>query len=400
LPIKIKHLLHPLRTFRLVKERLAQREELLELVRLGKQRFSNDPRYLPAKVPEGFAWRNGSHRDDSEILDRICTAYIKAVEQQRTVSETFHANQWWQVIYEGHLGAVTRALAGRDIDVLGRMYRNFFRDPCGAGLTGLPFNMPQFYLRGRIRPIYRHLFLSDALHRLDLWNEQTNRRFELTDLASLDVGNPFGLFVEGVFIRTGAEYQHYYAHRVASLLGPMRSGMVGEIGGGFGGMAYYLIRDNPKVTYINFDMPETIALASYYLLKCFPALTVTLYGERDLSAQTLKTSNVVMLPAFELPKLPASSLDVSFDSHVLADMSSTAVHEYMDEIARTTRGHFLHLDRRDVCLSVADYMGRTHREFVLVGRHAAAWNMSRSLRSDEIECLYSVRSANDATRAN
>jgi hypothetical protein len=58
--------------------------------------------------------------------------------------------------------------------------------------------------------------------------------------------------------------------------------IVVELGGGFGGLAYYLIRDNPQVTYLDFDLPEATALASYYLMRSLPSLSIQLYGEVDL----------------------------------------------------------------------------------------------------------------------
>ncbi|MBV8895235.1 MAG: hypothetical protein JO051_01900, partial [Acidobacteriaceae bacterium] len=123
------------------------------------------------------------------------------------------------------------------------MYRNFFRDPCSTGLVGLPVDMQRCYFSGEIDALHGHFFLSDALHRLDLWRAWTKGRFPVDVLASPAIGNPYGVWVDGVFIRIAADYQHFYAREIADLLGPPTGGTVLEIGGGFGGMAYYLLRD-------------------------------------------------------------------------------------------------------------------------------------------------------------
>ena len=117
-------------------------------------------------------------------------------------------------------------------------------------------------------------------------------------------------------MRTGSEDQHYCAHRMIDLIGSFDTPVVAEIGGGFGGMAYYLIRDLPSVTYLNFDMPETIALASYYLLNAFPQAKAILYGEAELNAETLRSSQIILMPSFAIPQLPPSRVDIAFNARI------------------------------------------------------------------------------------
>ena len=194
------------------------------------------------------------------------------MEQQPAATEAFQPSRWWRLVEGGNLGPVKRALAAHDLDSLGSMYRNFFRDPCGAGLVGLPG-----IANGSSR--YKELFLIDALHRIDLWQRRTAGRFPLADLATPDIGNPPGVVVEATRVRTGSEDQHFYARKLIELTASTQTPVVAEIGGGFGGMAYFLLRDRPGLRYLDFDMPESIALASWYLLKAFPHLKTTLYGE-------------------------------------------------------------------------------------------------------------------------
>ena len=368
---------------------MIQRAELYELVRLNTLRFKDDPRYCLSTVSDGFACRRG-REDDTALLNRICTAYIKAAARQRFAPRTFGPTKWWQQISGKKLRQVTHALATRDIDALQLMYRNFFRDPCSTGLVGLPVDMQQCYFSGEIPAFYKHFFLGDALHRIDLWKAWTGGEYPLHVLAAPDTGNPYGVLIDGVFIRIAAEYQHFYAQEIARLLDPKRSGVVLEIGGGFGGMAYYLIRDNPGVTYLNFDTPETTALASYYLLKSFPNLTAALYGEAELTPELLNNSDIILMPSFELPQLCDASVDVSFSSHVLADLSAQAVCEYIDQLARITRDHILLLDRSDTRPSVSRRLCRKSGRFNLVRKCATFWDSARALRTDQTECLYSA----------
>ncbi len=164
--------------------------------------------------------------------------------------------------------------------------------------------------------------------------------------------------------------------------------MVAEIGGGFGGMAYFLLRDRPGVTYLDFDMPESIALASWYLLKTLPRLRATLYGEATLNAETMSRSDIILMPGFMLPQMPDRSVDVSFNSHVLSDMCAASIHEYLAEVVRTTRGSIMHVNGTESCLAISAWLGNNARDFALVDQQQAEWNKARSLKPDETECLY------------
>ncbi len=365
-----------------------QHAELRRLIRNGRSRFAADPRYRIDSVEQGFAHRlqdSGDTGDDTAVLQRICNAYSKAMEQQRAAPETYQPNRWWRLVEGANLGPVKRALAAHDFPSLRLMYRNFFRDPCGAGLVGLP-NIANNFSRSFSR--YKELFLIDALHRVDLWQRRTAGRFPLADLATPDIGNPPGVLMEGTRVRTGSEDQHFYARKIIELTGAAETPVVAEIGGGFGGMAYFLLRDRPGLTYVNFDVPESIALASWYLLKALPQLRATLYGEAPLNAETLRRSDIILMPGFMLPQMPDRSVHVSFNSHVLADMSAASIREYLAEIVRTTRSSILHVNGTESCLAISAWLGGNAGDFALVEERPAEWNNARSMQPDEMECLY------------
>jgi putative sugar O-methyltransferase len=381
LRIRLKHFLRPARSLRVIRQRVAQHSELRQLIRIGRRRFGADPRYRMESVEQGFAPRSANSEDDTQLLQRICDAYSKAMERQSAASETFQPNRWWRLVEGGNLGPVKCALAAHDLDSLRLMYRNFFRDPCGAGLVGLP-GIARHFSR------YKELFLIDALHRIDLWQLRTADRFPLADLATPDIGNPLGVVIEDTRVRTSSEDQHFYAHKIIELTGSADTPVVAEIGGGFGGMAYFLLRDRPGITYLDFDVPESIALASWYLLKAFPRLRATLYGEAPLNAETMTRSDIVLMPGFMLPQMPDRSVDVSFNSHVLSDMSAASIHEYLAEIVRTTRGSILHVNGTESCRAISAWLAGNAKDFALVEQHPTEWNTARSLQPDETECLY------------
>ncbi len=105
-------------------------------------------------------------------------------------------------------------------------------------------------------------------------------------------------------------------------------------------MAYYLLRNGGRIRYLDFDVPESLALASYYLLKAFPSPKFLLYGERDLTAETLAAFDVVLLPLFEMARMPEGTLKLAFSSHLMGDLSDGAMTKYLHLIGRMNHGLF------------------------------------------------------------
>ncbi len=124
---KLKYLRHPLQAANAAKALFSTRFNMWKFAAHGERRFRGDARYDLQNVTDGFKSQVDDSSDDTEILDRICAAYIKAVAQQQSVPETYKATDRWQLVQQRSLGPVMHALLTRDTDRLQRMYRNFFR---------------------------------------------------------------------------------------------------------------------------------------------------------------------------------------------------------------------------------------------------------------------------------
>jgi putative sugar O-methyltransferase len=371
--VKSKYLLHPIQTAKNAKALFETRLGMWKFAKHGELRFKGDRRYDLQNVTDGFASRIDMTDDDTELLERICAAYSKAIERQPSAPAAYRPTDWWRQVREQSLGPVTHALLTRDIPALRAMYRNFFRNSCSTGLLGAPFGMAKAYFGGNIKDLHRRFYLSHVLYRYDYWKEQTEGRFPLRDLYGPGIGNPFGVQIEGTHIHVGAEYAHYCAHRIDRML-PAGPATVVEIGGGYGSMAYYLLRDRAELTYINFDVPESIALSSYYLLKAFPNLEFLLYGEEELTSQAIARVDVVLMPAFEITAMPAASSDVSFSSHAMSDLSVEAMEVYLNNIDRMTRDSFFCIGKKQASELISDLIAKEHRSFQLAETRSSGWH--------------------------
>ena len=385
---ELTHLRHPIRAAKVAKALVAERWNMWRFVDRGQRHFARDARYDLRSVTKGFTPRIDNRSSDTTLLDRICTSYCKAAKLQESAPDTFRATEWWERQRRRRLKPAIEALMNHDISAVGRMYQNFYRDPCSAGLI-VGQRQAKRYFGETFKDFHRRLYLIDALYRIDYWKARTGGSFALGDLSGPSIGNPFGVEIDGTLVRAGAEFQHFCAHRISDLLdsGPAT---VAEIGGGFGGMAYYLLRDRPRTTYVDFDVPESIALTSYYLLKAFPELTVLLYGEEEMTRESISRADVVLMPAFELAKMPAACADVTFSSHAMSDLSQEAMIDYLGHIAHMTRDCFFYIGNGLSGKAISDLVVRQYPLLRLSETRPSGWHDHRIQDAGEVECLYRI----------
>jgi hypothetical protein len=147
-----------------------------------------------------------------------------------------------------------------------------------------------------------------------------------------------------------------------------------EFGGGYGSMAYYLLRERPELTYIDFDVPESIALSSYYLLKAFPSLEFLLYGEEELTGQAIARADVVLMPSFEIAAMPAAIIDLSFSSDGMSALSAEALKAYLKDIDRITCDSFFCIGKKPTSESISELIAREHTSFQLAETRSSGWH--------------------------
>jgi putative sugar O-methyltransferase len=352
--------------------------------------YIGDPNYNLDLVNQGFADLKVEKQDDSKILNRICKAYNKAKDIQQHKSPIYRPSNEWLPIYEQPLKEVITALTNSDVNSLSRIYSNFWRDDCSKGLIGLPVDMKKHFFEKKIKRRYKMMFLNDFICRYKLWQKLLGKTHSTIDLQSPNIGNQYGYFIEGKFIKAGSDYLHYYATTIGRLIKSETSNCVVELGGGFGGMAYYLLRDNQDITYIDLDLPENMALTAYYLLKAFPKKKILLFGEEDLTSESIQKYDAIIMPSFEIEHLPENFATLVFNSYSLAEMSKETISSFIKEFTRIIleKGYFLHVNHNKNSLVIADDFGVSPDQFNLLSKTPALWNMGRNSHMDEDEYLY------------
>lgn len=336
------------------------------------------------------AYKNrGIHIENEDIFKRISKAFISAKKDQLTVTPEYLPSADWSIISNICHGTLIDCIVKNDTVLLSNILNNFFRNKCATGLFGLNMDIENNSLGDEVHPTLAKDFFNDCLHRLELWLELTEYRTPVQALCSPEIGNPPGFYVDEHFIRAGSDYQHYYSTIISRILKNSNKPSVLEIGGGFGGMAYFLLRDSPNLTYIDVDIPENLALASFYLLSAFPDKKFALYGEIDIDNLNPLEWDAILLPNFALKKIPSGSIELFFNSYSLSEMSLETVHEYFKHIDRITKKYIYHVNHTKGKSTVNSSKFPINRErFDLISKAPAFWNFGRQPNMDEYEHIY------------
>lgn len=331
---------------------------------------------------------------------RIMESFDKAKREQSRRDSAFSPSNEWLPIYKFFLKEFVGALGSSTPDELIMILNNFWRHPCSTGLVGCPFSMDSLWQKQRngrqLKWSYKYAyFISDSIFRFRLYEALTKTYLSndvLDRLHSQPFGNPYGININDRFLRSGSEYHLYYADYLANLLSaPLQHSsprVVGELGGGFGGMAYYFIRDNMDTCYVNYDLPEILAICQAYLMVAFPSVPIKLYGETNDSSD-FSDCRVALMPSFCLEDLPPGSVDAFFNSYSLSEMDSHAINTYLSHISRVlcAGSQFLSVNHsRNAMVGSLDYPYEEHG-FELRSLSPALWNQMRFGGGDEVEAL-------------
>ena len=114
------------------------------------------------------------------------------------------------------------------------------------------------------------------------WLHFESRTRDLSCLSQPRYGNQCGAIVNGNFITYESVLNDFYASLICNFLGNKSKPIIGEIGGGYGVLFYFISRTFKNFCYLDFDLPESLCCATYYLLKSFPEKKFLLYGEENI----------------------------------------------------------------------------------------------------------------------
>ena len=107
-------------------------------------------------------------------------------------------------------------------------------------------------------------------------------------------------YLFGTFVGIGSFFNEIYGDILSKIVLDQKKPIISELGGGYGKLAYFTLKNLESFCYIGFDLPEIIILEAYYLSKCFPERSNLFYGEQDFNCKTFNNFDLIFMPSYEI----------------------------------------------------------------------------------------------------
>jgi hypothetical protein len=274
---------------------------------------------------------------DVRLAKLICKSYGHMVQKGETAEKPYRTGQFWDNIVSNNKKDFYEPIRKGDICSASVVLANFFKTSAIVGLWEGGAYAPL------MKSIKRRLsFIAATLRNYDLWHVLTNEPPGVVELPN--AGNPFGYRINGNIVSTAQFKLHYHARQTYNLVNNIGTKpVVAEIGGGFGGIAYYLFKMGFKGTYLNFDIPETLILSAYFLNKAFPDKNILFYdGQEYITLEDINKYDIILMPNFILKRAPDLSVDIVVNTRSFSEMPVETIREYMLQINRICRKYIYH----------------------------------------------------------
>jgi len=328
---------------------------------------------------------NSQHR---QLTERLAAFFSHMIKDQKSVESVWKPAGEWQN-YNEEKNFLYSALLEKRIEDADHILKNFWRNKLGLIVK----EYATFEALSTGNKNVTTPFLKSILRNYIIWKDIYNLPVERLELTA-EVGSPWGCTIDNTLITPKATRFHHNAMQLKNLLTACNGTTIAEIGAGYGALCHYLVREIEDVKYIDFDLPETIVLAAYYLLSNFPDKRIFLYGEGKFDASTITKFDILLLPNYTIAEFQNKSVDVFFNSFSLSEMSPEANKRYIAEIARITKGFFLHnnMDRKGVVnrgferIPASEYP-ISEEHFILLNKN---YDLFHSHLGDYKEFLYKV----------
>ena len=275
---------------------------------------------------------------DKLMVERIFNAYKKMRKDQGDNYKHFKPSTAWQNFIETEYSILTKALEEDSLKDFYFFLTNFgaWKKYQGIENTVLVKNNNTFFRRMYLK---KDIFLKQ----LKIWKWITNETKSLEELSYPMFGNQVGAFINGVFVGVGSFFNDIYGSLLDSITSDIERPIIADLGGGYGKLAYFTLRKKKDFCFIDFDLPEVLTLASFYLMKVFPDKKVLLYGEGEYNSESSSNFDLIFMPPWEIENVGENSIDLFINKNSLGEMTKDATIKNIHYICKSSK-YFFHMN--------------------------------------------------------
>jgi hypothetical protein len=277
--------------------------------------------------------------DEIEIVKRVFKSFKKMKEDQQRDSDLYLPSSLWQQTLDVSYSYFDDALKTDDIDKF-----HFFLSNFGSWKEyhGTESNM---LIRDNMKNLAGRRYLKNVIFYQNLKNWQWiyNSRKPVSSLSYPTHGNQSGSYIDKKFVGAGSFGSEFYGSMLTGLLDDLDRPIVADLGAGYGKLAFFTLRDVDDSCFIDFDLPETLCLAAYFLMKTWPNKKVLLYGEEKYSEKSHSKYDLIFMPPSEIENIGQNSIDLFINKNSLGEMTGKAAKNYVNFITLSTK-YFFHMN--------------------------------------------------------
>ena len=275
-------------------------------------------------------------KEDLTLANRIFKSYKLAKSEQVTKSIVYRPSSLWQSQIDNDFSFLVEAYKNDDVEKFLFFLQNFGNWEKYLGVEN------QDLINKYSKNILLKKFLSNEIFggQFELW-KYFNKDEDLDDLNIPKHGNQIGAVINNKFMVIGSFTNHIYSKILSNYLNlKSEENTILELGGGYGKLAYYLLKNINNYTYIDLDIPETLTLASYFLSKSFPNKKNLFYGERSVNKNVISEYDLIFLPPWEIETIQDNSVNLAINKNSLGEMNPETARNYINHVHRTSKYFF------------------------------------------------------------
>ena len=200
--------------------------------------------------------------DTSErpLVERIFSAYRQAKLDQLKRDSVFLPSAGWKNVLDSAYVYLLEGFENNDIERFHYFLANFgaWEQPTGIGES---WSFRKLDASDRKREHFEQRTMAQLVQ---WWETFESNGRSLSELTMPRFGNQGGVLINGHLILPNSVFSEFYGRLLAGFTAQERP-VLGELGGGFGRLCYFLTRQFRECTYVAFDLPECMCCASYFL---------------------------------------------------------------------------------------------------------------------------------------
>ncbi len=292
-----------------------------------------------------------SEKEQYPVVEKLIDACNAALRDTAEALPPYRHGSNWLAYLRMTRGDLWDLLAKRDVSRLTELLNNCLRNRLTEGMYGgaTAFNH------------WKSVDYAVQIERMAAcylaWAYTIHEDPDLSELGMPPIGNPYGLKLGGAIVNANCFYNHYRSVFASRLTGEMDRPVIAEIGGGVGLFGYYLLKRNPNLVYMDFDLPENLFVASYYLSMAFPEKRILYYegADSDLTKAVFGNHDIILMPNLMLSRLADRSVDMFVNTISLSEMDYETIVEYLRQIQRCTKRYFYQENLADFNFAYKSY---------------------------------------------